>query len=89
LHYCEQNEVLPACNQTFIAQAFKLITEWVNAGTFGEVEIPADIAANNNRRKFLIELTEAEGSEWLRSKKLPPEKSTIPEGWKKGRKEKK
>ena len=69
--------------------AFKLITEWVNEGIFGEVQIPADLAANNNRRKFLIELTETEGAEWIRSKASPPEKSTIPDSWMKRKKQQK
>ncbi len=69
--------------------AFKLITEWVDEGIFGEVQIPAELAANNNKRKFLIELTETEGAEWIRSKAPPPEKSTIPDSWMKRKKQQK
>ena len=65
--------------------SFKLIDQWVSKGVLGEVQIPGDLAANNNRRKFLVELTEAEGAEWVRLKALPPEKSTIPDSWRKHR----
>jgi hypothetical protein len=60
-----------------------LINQWMQEGILGEVEIPAAIAANNNKRKFLIELTENERAEWFVSKTLPAEKSTVPDSWKK------
>ena len=62
-------------------RAFKLIKRWVDDGVFAEVEIPTEVSANNNKRMFLIELTEDEGVEWVKSRALPPEKSNIPSSW--------